>query len=52
MNDLRMCINCKHDIDIYPPNRCEYGEHVWHEPHLDTPDMCCECGVDVDYLDK
>jgi uncharacterized protein YlaI len=50
--DMRLCSDCKHDVDIEVPNECEFGKHKWHDPEGDSWDMCCDCGKDVDYLLK
>jgi len=52
MNGLRFCSDCKFDVDYEVPFPCSNGPHKWHHPDDDSPDMCCECGLDVDALLK
>jgi hypothetical protein len=49
---LRMCKDCKFDIEIDLPTPCGPGNHSWHKPFDDSNDMCCKCGLDVDGLWK
>jgi hypothetical protein len=50
--NMRLCPDCKVDVDMEVPNRCFTGTHKWHDPQGDSWDMCCECGLDVDVLYK
>ena len=47
--NMRLCKDCKHEVDMEVPNDCGWGNHKWHFPEeSDSWDMCCECGKDVD----
>ena len=52
MNGIRFCSDCKFDMDAEVPMDCGWGNHKWHYPDSDSPDMCCECGIDVDMAVK
>jgi hypothetical protein len=56
---MKQCKQCVFEKDIV--GRAEYYndiitigvddcEHKWHNNYID--DMCCKCGIDVEYLDK
>lgn len=49
---IRFCSDCKFDMDAEVPMDCGWGNHKWHYPDSDSPDMCCECGIDVDMAVK
>jgi hypothetical protein len=52
MVKMRMCKDCKYDIDI--EGAIPGCEHRWHifEAWFDGLDMCCDCGKDAEYLLK
>lgn len=49
---MRVCAECKYDVDMEVPNPCVKGKHVWHHDDDGVWDMCCACGLDVDILYK
>jgi hypothetical protein len=51
-NGIRYCSDCKFDMDAEVPNDCGWGNHMWHFPDSDSPDMCCECGIDAEMAVK
>ena len=51
--NMRLCTNCKVDVDMEVPNDCGWGKHKWHFPLVgESWDMCCECGLDWDVFFK
>jgi len=49
---MKACMECKYEIDVY--SRVECNAHVWHEFEywIDGLDMCCLCGIDMEYINK
>ena len=50
--NMRLCADCKVDIDMEVPNDCGWGKHKWHYPLVEDSDMCCTCGLDWDVFYK